>query len=204
MLVRVVTETDPWGFGWSAVAGIATVILALFTAWLAKSTRDLARETDQDVRAAWRPILATEEPRITVREDLPNDRYVVQLQLLVVNTGRGPALNCEVSGRRPRSVTGINWTPQKVNTIPVDGNRPVELEGDISILHAPNWTSRQRYSFALSYEDVARNLHRTTVVFDGAELTRSRTGPGLDAALSINDIEIETLTEKTPRRGWPR
>jgi opacity protein-like surface antigen len=31
--------TDPWSFGWTAVAGIATAVLAGFTAWAQRWTR---------------------------------------------------------------------------------------------------------------------------------------------------------------------
>ncbi len=46
------------GLGELLVA-VGTLALAMFTAWLAFETRSLAQETEDDVRAEWRPVLMT-------------------------------------------------------------------------------------------------------------------------------------------------
>jgi len=180
-------ETDPWAFGWTAVAGIATALLAGLTAWLAWSTRALARETDQDVRAAGRPILTP------AGSEVVGDRYEIHLALYLENTGRRPALNCEVSGVRPRYAGAITWTACCVSIIAAAGSELLKVEGTatpIPGLPLPDL----RLLFVAHYEDVARNRYRSTFVLEGQE-------PG---ELAVHDVEVEDLREKARQKGLPR
>jgi hypothetical protein len=130
-LIPLAIEPGPWAIGWTAIAGIATATLALFTAWLAWSTRALARETDQDIRAAWRPILMPHGTAdLRVREDRSEDIYQVRLSLTLRNTGRGPALNCSLSSRNSQSRAAIRWAQTNVSTIPNGRAENMDLVGD--------------------------------------------------------------------------
>lgn len=63
---------------WTALAAIGTLSLAGFTAWLAWSTRGLAKSSQLDQEAQWRPVIlpaeyAAQEPslgslRLNVRQ----------------------------------------------------------------------------------------------------------------------------------------
>jgi len=94
---------------WTA---IATLILACFTALLVLATFQLAKQSGEDVRAQWRPVLLIRTARpgsidtgrrrpIPVSEYVPqrpfiecevNDDGTYNLTVLVENAGRGPAL----------------------------------------------------------------------------------------------------------------
>jgi hypothetical protein len=187
----VIIETQPWAFGWTAVAGIATALLAGFTAWLAWSTRALARETDQDVRAAGRPILTPVSAKLEAQ--VVGDRYEIHLALNLENTGRGPALNCELDGIRSRSVSGITWSTCRISTIAADRSELLRVEGTATPIPgrpAPD----PRHVFIANYEDVAGNQYRSTFVLEGQKL----------GELTIQDIEVEDLREKARKRGLPR
>jgi hypothetical protein len=77
---------------WEPLTASGTLALALVTAWLAWSTRRLAREAGDETRANWRPVLVVEgfssatgsAPAVSIRDDC--------LYLGVHNIGRGPAL----------------------------------------------------------------------------------------------------------------
>jgi hypothetical protein len=90
--------THPWDFGWEAIVAIATGGLALFTAYLALSTRKLAREAGNETRANWRPVLAIElQPTsagvISRRRSVYVDEDEHTLTVNIRNVGRGPALH---------------------------------------------------------------------------------------------------------------
>jgi hypothetical protein len=185
------TQTDPWAFGWTAVAGLATAVLAGLTAWLAWSTRALARETDQDVRAAGRPILTPAAAELTAQTI--GDRYEIRLALNLENTGRGPALNCELTGLRSRSVSGITWAACRVSTIGAGRSEPLSVEGTATPV--PGRPSPDLHLlFVANYEDVARNRYRSTFVLEGQKL----------GELTVQDVEVEDLREKARQKGLPR
>lgn len=185
------TATDPWAFGWTAVAGIATAVLAGFTAWLAWSTRALARETDQDVRASARPILTPAAAELDAQAI--GDRYEIHLALQLENTGRGPALNCELAGLRSRSASGITWAACRVSTIAADRSELLNVEGTATPIPgrpAPDL----HLLFVANYEDVARNRYRSTFSLEGQKL----------GELTVHDVEVEDLREKAKQKGLPR
>jgi len=198
-------DVSPWAFGWTAIAGIATALLAGFTAWLAFSTRALARETDQDIRAAWRPILTptAAHMQLKVTELRDEDRFHVWVHLTLVNTGRGPAMNCDVGGRKPRSVSGITWESARISSIPAGQETFIDLAGSASLLDGPSWHEKQRHAFVVTYEDIARNRYRSTFVMKGSPVQNAGE-EGMASGLFASDVEVEDLGEKATRRGWPR
>jgi hypothetical protein len=190
-LAQAMTETSPWAFGWTAVAGLATALLAGLTAWLAWSTRALARETDQDVRAAGRPILTPAGAELDAQAI--GERYNTTLGVYLENTGRGPALNCELAGQRPRSADAITWSACRVSTIAAGRSELLNMEGSATPIYgqpAPDL----HLLFIATYEDVARNRYRSTFVLEGQKL----------GELAVQDVEVEDLQEKARERGLPR
>jgi hypothetical protein len=92
MALSSLQEPSSWAFGWEALVAVGTIGLAFFTAWLAWTTRKLARTTGEDVRAGSRPVV------IDVAGGYPTARTPEganfgEVRLLVRNGGRGPALN---------------------------------------------------------------------------------------------------------------
>ncbi len=214
MILAILAEAapGPWTFGWTAVAGIATAVLAGFTWWLAFSTRKLATETDEDIQANWRPILApTGMIDVFVRTDAAEELFRVRIVFALSNSGKGPAVNANVHGLGSRSVSGVTWADSTASLIPSTEYEVIEAEGTVPIGHPPRWDSPQRYMFVVTYEDVARNRHRSSFAFaiPGLEPERlllrggasegHQTGPVI-----VQDIEVETLGERAPRRGLPR
>jgi hypothetical protein len=94
------TGVDTWGFGWEAVVGISTGLLALGTAALALSTRKLASETSEDIRASWRPVLVIENENEPVVFRCMEGAPTGALTFRVRNDGRGPALNVRIEVAR--------------------------------------------------------------------------------------------------------
>lgn len=96
-MLIVVHPTGGFEFGWDSLVAIATGVLAAITACLASSTRQLARETGEDVRAGIRPVLIDPGgggPDVQY-EEKGSGRCVITLQ----NVGPGPALNVKLSLR---------------------------------------------------------------------------------------------------------
>src|SRR5689334_11475655 len=86
---------------WTIVVAVATILLALFTAWLAFSTRGLARASVADQRSQWRPILSP-GPDGGVGVDHSSD----ELLLAMTNVGRGPAFGVYTELRNGPDVIG--------------------------------------------------------------------------------------------------
>lgn len=77
-----------WTFGWEALVALGTIGLALGTAWLAWTTRIVARATQAEVSATWRPVVLPAALSIG-SERKPPGAYV---HLSLRNVGAGPAL----------------------------------------------------------------------------------------------------------------
>lgn len=77
---------------WEEVTAVSTLALAAVTAWLAQSTRWLAREAGAETRANWQPVLVVDAPN----DDDGTSASLVfadrRLSIDVLNVGRGPAL----------------------------------------------------------------------------------------------------------------
>lgn len=156
--MRLLAES-PWAFGWTAVAGLATALLAVVTWWLARSTRELARETEQDVSALWRPILVLAEPqraRVTICPPGSGRPYYLAVDLEVRNVGQGPALNTNAGDLdgKPRTWGTIS------NTIPVDHSGQARIYGHRDVLGDRGESSFLR-SMKVEYSDIAGHTHQT-------------------------------------------
>ncbi len=159
---------------WTAVAAIATALLAVMTWWLAVSTRKLAKETTQDVAAAFRPVVLGDAPEIEVSAKTMHDEHeVIRFSIRLVNEGHGPALNCryEVEGgsvqpdssyRRTRSVPSKPFPSVRLK-------ESVTLEPGLMTTPPPPYEGRalpQRYIVTLRYEDIGQNEHTTVLTYE--------------------------------------
>jgi hypothetical protein len=206
-MVRVVAESDPWGLGWTAIAGIATGILATFTWWLAKSTRDLARETDQDVRASWRPILVSGQRQMHVWLSRDDVRYSISFNLVFTNVGRGPAINAVVAGRKGRSMGDIVWASYRVDTLAVGGMTEVTIAAQAPVIDGPDWSQPIEHTFHVIYEDVGANKHETQVACSSTRMKQplsSGAGAAARLDLAVRDTDLRDLHEKAKARGFRR
>ncbi len=195
--MSVIAESA-WAFGWTAVAGIATAILAAVTWWLARSTRDLARETDQDVRAAWRPVVVLAigsgaKFKVTRIEE----RYAVEIEVCVRNAGRGPAINCEIAAHTSRSEYDLRTQAQQLNTVAVGDQTPVRVYGRSDVAQGrPDWERSFDHQMLLTYEDVAQTIYETLLTFRVHADEGDSTGRGQE----INATLISTEPRSTGRK----
>ncbi len=170
--------------------------MALFTAWLASSTRRMARAGEQEaelmrtqISRAHRPVLVPFQqsgekvrfrggeievglgPHISEnppdRDDLP--RYSAAM-LAIVNVGMGPALNVRGEYTGPRGQGDVRFPVVGVAA----GERAVvvfETWTDESLGYTGNDPS---VSAVIEYDDVAGQTYRTDVTFDvGSSAYRS-------------------------------
>src|SRR2546430_11084307 len=95
VLATVVSE-HPWRFDLASLAAIlaaaGTGLLAFFTWRLAKESRSLAKETGEDVRAEWRPVVVT-LPESILSVTVGTNSNVAEVATALANVGKGPAIN---------------------------------------------------------------------------------------------------------------
>jgi hypothetical protein len=94
--------THFWEFGWEALVAIGTIGLTLVTAYLAATTRRVAKATLAEVSSQWRPVLAPAAQFKEGTSDAQDARQVFAfeqfgyyppfLTIWIRNVGRGPAL----------------------------------------------------------------------------------------------------------------
>jgi len=142
--------TDPEG-----VAAIGTLVLAAFTAWLAWTTRRLARAAGSETRANWRPVL------VFALATLEGGR----LSLSVRNVGRGPALRLgayimldseKPKITRPRQLADVVAPGEPAVIEWSDFDPPTSAVAGVGL---PVWDG---FDGELSYFDVSYSFYRTT------------------------------------------
>lgn len=79
-----------WALGWDALVAIGTVLLALVTYLLVRRTGTLARFSETEIRAQWRPIILPAP--YSHPEDSALNYADGFLYAGIQNAGRGPAL----------------------------------------------------------------------------------------------------------------
>jgi hypothetical protein len=181
--VRLLAESA-WQFGWSALVAIGTLGLACVTAWLAWSTRSLARETAEDVRGANRPVVIDTEGVMAYKQD--DSGYVVCF-LSLQNAGPGAAINLVVDAR----VDGkelLNWLGgARVATLaPGAVTRPAV---PVLMLSHTDRPASQACEVTCRYEDLAGACYRTILTHKSAEPPADGTAPW-----SLWDTRVEVVS----------
>jgi len=128
MLITAVTVVvdHPWAFGWTAIAG-------LFTAVLAVGTVALARTTSRDVRGRQRPVVwPTGDAVVRSRPDPTGLGLGLEVEIRLGNIGGGPALRVIVNANvvYPNGSTSKNGF---LASIPPGAPAPfrIPLEGSV-------------------------------------------------------------------------
>jgi hypothetical protein len=97
-----ISAASSWEFGWEALVAIGTLALALVTFLLVLRTSRLAKWSETDVRAQWRPVIL---PDVESGYPISYNESQGVLTLRIHNGGRGPALyvriNVEPGGISP-------------------------------------------------------------------------------------------------------
>lgn len=165
-------QASPWAFGWTAVAALASGVLALVTTALALSTRSLAKATSQDVRSAWRPVLigaATGQDGTSelIVEPTPIAPGKATLRLFISNLGSGPALNIKITASSFGHVEQVPTMPIERGTLgpgPENQHQLVVIENQA--LPRTNDDMPFGYRFELIYEDVSGVVYHTTLTYE--------------------------------------
>jgi hypothetical protein len=95
----VVEHISPWQVGWDALVAGGTIGLAIFTAWLAWTTRSLARQTSSEVehtallaQASQHQVKSSQEQARIAQDALAAAREQTQISLLTLNAQIRPVL----------------------------------------------------------------------------------------------------------------
>jgi hypothetical protein len=98
-IIQPIAEAaGPWTLGWEFILALVTLLLALFTGWLAWTTRRLARTTVQEVQGQTRPVVVPVRDTVQAsgeQGDQPFNYFNVTIRLR--NIGAGPALNFDLT-----------------------------------------------------------------------------------------------------------
>jgi hypothetical protein len=103
-----VVAVGPWEWGWEAFVAIGTVLLAAATVGLAWSTRGLAKASEAELRAQWRPVILPALDPLS-RRAITYDGQEGLLHVRVRNAGRGPAHHVRVT-IDPLQVSPEHWS----------------------------------------------------------------------------------------------
>jgi hypothetical protein len=106
--------TNPWGFGWEALVALGTLVLALATFYLALRTSTLAKASEAEMRAQWRPVILPGSDSTPERAIVYDDSEG-SLHMRVRNAGRGPALFIRThlepgAGQEPGGISPERWS----------------------------------------------------------------------------------------------
>jgi hypothetical protein len=156
-----------WTFDLASLAAILTFVgtgaLAFFTWRLAKDTRKLASETAEDVRSEWRPVVVAvvKDAFVTVPHGAELGALTVELE----NGGKGPAINVKVCPTTATSASREVHQTVELGTLLVGRGNEVTVEN--VPYRDPSGTpqSSLRYELTIEYEDLARRVYRTDVVY---------------------------------------
>jgi hypothetical protein len=199
----IVAAAESWALGWTAIAGLATLVLALLTGWLAWSTRELARETNQDIRSQWRPIMVVsgrgnENVRIADMKDarvesLRSDNPLVEIDVSLWNRGRGPALNCVATIRATESAFASEYITNRISVLSVDAKVDLLLTGVMKDDKA--LSSGENFSEVLDlvYEDVSGNVYETTAALLGGSPSYDRRRSVFTTNLGASETKVRPV-----------
>lgn len=174
--------THPWEFGWSALVAIGTLSLAGVTAWLAWTTRRVARADLANLRAQWRPVLVPRGDPVFASDPATGEW---KAQLTIQNSGRGPALY-------------IRATLDPINNSPDHWSLGAMAPGQASTLAFSHLPVRDVfYQLLLDYRDLSGRLYSSAVVID---FPGSSDGRYYDVKL-FEDAPVTQLGDSLPQSG---
>ncbi|HXD55668.1 MAG TPA: hypothetical protein VN618_12990 [Solirubrobacteraceae bacterium] len=188
-----------WRFGWTALAAIGTLVLAVVTALLAWSTRKLADASTADQQAQWRPVLSV-NPDGKVDYDEPNNL----LAFTVRNVGRGPAFGTNAQVR-----SGTRSLGSSIPGLGAPALAPEEafyLQCNINDSRQPKRGIRGIVvDVEVTYYDVTEYWHKTFVRIAGFRPPRSIGDLSVQPTLRIASVFFEqTENRLLPVTGSPR
>ena len=192
-MVRVVAESDPWGLGMDCYRRNRDRNPRHLYMVAREVHTDLARETDQDVRASWRPILVSGQRQMHVWLSRDYVRYSISFNLVFTNVGRGPGINAVVAGRKGRSMGDIVWASYRVDTLAVGGMTEVTIAAQAPVIDGPDWSQPIEHTFHVIYEDVGANKHETQVVCSSTRMKQplsSGAGAAARLDLAVRDTDL--------------
>jgi hypothetical protein len=189
MALSSLHEPSTWALGWEALVAVGTIGLALFTAWLAWTTRKLARTTGEDVRAGSRPVV------IDVAGGSPTARTAEganfgEVRLVVRNGGRGPALNIYAYALVRTTNEDHRSDTIMVGSLAVDGEAEVVLPEVQTRDCSGSMESFLALRVVLTYSDLA-----SSPFFTAIRLSDPNHGRRVDA-LKGNDGSVQQPLEQ--------
>jgi hypothetical protein len=175
--------------GWDSLVAIGTLVLALVTAWLAWSTRKLARETADDVSSQLRPVLIDSAEGVLV-VGYPQDSDQGAFTLAVKNVGPGPALNARAEIFIKYRNDSWTWETG-VGTV-----GPGAAAGGQRIWPVPPIYAEAQpepditCEISCVYEDVANGIHRTVFNYTSAAPQRPDLAQILTVRLGLVKTQV--------------
>jgi hypothetical protein len=144
--------TASWALGWDAFVAIGTLLLALVTVFLVRRTSALARSSDAEIRAQWRPLILPAldlswEPSLVYEEE-PGS-----LEVRIQNAGRGPAIHIRTQ-MVPDGVSPENWS--------LGALAAGDKQSLIFRVAKPNSATQLRFA----YRDLAERTYSTSITIE--------------------------------------
>ncbi len=166
-LMIMAAPDHPWRLDLSSLAAIlaaaGTGALALFTWRLAHETHDLAGDTEEDVRATFRPVLIKGQQQSSV--SVAANAQSASLMLQLHNVGPGPAMNAALSVVSKTSARSLQSERQEVGTIAPNRDLIATVAG---VLFADQSSDSRtlRYEVRAEYADLSGRAHATEWIFE--------------------------------------
>jgi|SRR5579862_418209 len=181
---------------WEALAAVGTFFVAAVTAWLAGSTRSLAKAASDDLQAQWRPVLAvgTQAP---VSYDDRSGALSVQMR----NVGRGPAFGVNAQIRSGKQALGASIPG--TDAVVVAPGETFRLSGQIT---DPSINIRGlALRIDVSYYDLAERWHISHLTMTGRKPVSQLMDPSVVPELEIASVfTYDTGRKLLPVLGSPR
>lgn len=168
-----------------SVGAIGTLLLAIGTFWLAKSTSKVATESAEELRAQWRPVLipADSSRLLGIRDS--DDALVMSIR----NSGRGPALHIRAQ-LDPLGMSPDDWGRAAV----ADG-----AEAELAFSHMPTLPAAMQ--LLLDYRDLTGRAYATAIVVTVNVGQNQERRINFYDVRSFRDVALTTHGDSLPQPG---